>query len=95
MAPEANTRSILPTTSPTIINPTPADSPPKTRTGAHRSTKVAGKLKVLPEEPLTPAEALTKKEEPEETHGGTSDDGDVDEDEDEEETDVQVSTTSA
>jgi len=68
---------------------------PKTR-GANRSTKVAGKLKVLPEQPeLVTAKAADPPgppRDPDETVGATgdSDEGDVDDDE-EEPGDVEVS----
>lgn len=67
----------------------PASTEPKTR-GANRSTKAAGKLKVLPEQPDLPTlrgESPNPKEREESTGtGGDSDDGDVDENEE----DVEV-----
>lgn len=94
MAPEpASSRNILPTSSP---NPSTAqpDSLQKTRSGANRSTKVAGKLQVLPEEPQAPPPRVSlNKETTEEGRAGTgeSDDGDVDDDEDDaDQDDVQV-----
>ncbi|KAF8218513.1 DUF155-domain-containing protein [Tricholoma matsutake] len=66
--------------------------PSETKTrGANRSTKVAGKLKVLPEQPELPG--LQKEREGSGTTGD-SDDGDVDEAEDEEQEDVEVRTLS-
>jgi len=63
----------------------------KTR-GANRSTKVAGKLKVLPEQPELPGLHRESSKEREESVGttGDSDDGDVDEAEDEDQEDVEV-----
>ncbi|KAG6888465.1 hypothetical protein C0992_008433 [Termitomyces sp. T32_za158] len=63
---------------------------PKIR-GANRSTKAAGKLKVLPEQPDLPSlrgESLKDREESLST-GGDSDEGDVDESSDEQE-DIEV-----
>jgi hypothetical protein len=67
--------------------------PSETKTrGANRSTKVAGKLKVLPEQPEHPGLHRESSKEREESVGttGDSDDGDVDEAEDEEQEDVEV-----
>jgi len=67
--------------------------PPETKIrGANRSTKVAGKLKVLPEQPELPGLHRESSKEREESVGttGDSDDGDVDEYEDEEQEDVEV-----
>jgi hypothetical protein len=60
--------------------------------GANRSTKIAGKLKVLPEQPELPGLHGESSKEREESVGttGDSDDGDVDEAEDEEQEDVEV-----
>ncbi|KAG5654574.1 hypothetical protein H0H81_000099 [Sphagnurus paluster] len=61
--------------------------------GANRSTKAAGKLKVLPEQPEFPTLRGDSLREREESTGtaGDSDDGDVDENDDEEEQeDVEV-----
>jgi hypothetical protein len=69
---------------------------PKTR-GANRSTKVAGKLKVLPEQPeLVTVKAVDLPGPPrdhDETVGttGDSDEGDIDDDDDDEPGDVEVS----
>ena len=64
--------------------------PSETKTrGANRSTKVAGKLKVLPEQPELPGESSREREESVGTTGD-SDDGDVDEAEDEDPEDVEV-----
>ncbi|KAG6827601.1 hypothetical protein H0H92_011174 [Tricholoma furcatifolium] len=63
---------------------------PKTR-GANRSTKAAGKLKVLPEQPDLPSlqgESPKENESPVGT-GGDSDDGDVDENSEDQE-DIEV-----
>ncbi|KAG6861290.1 hypothetical protein C0995_001844 [Termitomyces sp. Mi166 len=57
---------------------------PKIR-GANRSTKAAGKLKVLPEQPDLPSEFPKDREE----SGGDSDDGDVEENSEEQE-DIEV-----
>ena len=57
--------------------------------GANRSTKVAGKLKVLPEQPELHRESSKEREESVGTTGD-SDDGDVDEAEDEDQEDVEV-----
>ncbi|RDB30530.1 Sporulation protein RMD1 [Hypsizygus marmoreus] len=63
---------------------------PKSR-GANRSTKGAGKLKVLPEQPDLPALRGESPRERDESTGtaGDSDDGDIDENDDEQE-DVEV-----
>lgn len=73
----------------------PGSSEPKAR-GANRSTKVAGKLKVLPEEPepVSPR-AVDLPGPPRNDHDeniGTtgSDEGNVDDDDDEEQEDVEV-----
>jgi hypothetical protein len=67
----------------------PSETKPR---GANRSTKVAGKLKVLPEQPEPPGLHRESSKEREESVGtvGDSDDGDVDEAEDEEQEDVEV-----
>ncbi|KAG5725254.1 Sporulation protein RMD1 [Termitomyces sp. T112] len=64
---------------------------PKFR-GANRSTKAAGKLKVLPEQPDIPSlrgESLKDREESSSSTGGDSDEGDVDENGEEQE-DIEV-----
>ncbi|KAF5383305.1 hypothetical protein D9615_005001 [Tricholomella constricta] len=61
---------------------------PKAR-GANRSTKAAGKLKVLPEQPEISSLRGESPKEREESTGGDSDEGDVSESEDEPE-DVEV-----
>lgn len=75
----------------------PAESKPR---GANRSTKVAGKLKVLPEQPedlgiiggKSPARIFKPPKDYPESSGitGDSDDGDVEENDDSQETDVEV-----
>ncbi|KAF8633057.1 hypothetical protein AX15_001534 [Amanita polypyramis BW_CC] len=81
------------------ISRSSAQTEPKLR-GANRSTKVAGKLKVLPEQPdhligFRP-EGVTLRTEPIKEHfdnvetAGDSDDADVDEDEDEQEEEIEV-----
>ncbi|KAG5337477.1 hypothetical protein C0989_009573 [Termitomyces sp. Mn162] len=65
---------------------------PKFR-GANRSTKAAGKLKVLPEQPDIPSlrgESLKDREESSSSTGGDSDEGDVDENGEEQE-DIEIS----
>ena len=68
---------------------------PKAR-GANRSTKVAGKLKVLPEQPEPVTAKVADLPLPPKDHGesvgttGDSDEGDIDSDDDEPE-DVEVS----
>jgi hypothetical protein len=70
--------------------------------GANRSTKVAGKLKVLPEQPdnlpgFRP-QAVTLQTEPIRDHidnveaTGDSDEADIDEDEDEQDEEIEVSS---
>lgn len=80
----------------------PPPPEPKPR-GANRSTKVAGKLKVLPEQPEVPdlagKKGLTQPAGPSKEHEGSvgttgsSDEGDVDEDEEQE--DVEVNNVHA
>ncbi len=74
----------------------PADTKPR---GANRSTKVAGKLKVLPEQPedlqiggKSPAHIFKPPKDHTESAGNTgdSDDGDVEENDDSQEYDVEV-----
>jgi hypothetical protein len=62
------------------------DPEPKTR-GANRSTKVAGKLKVLPDQPTLGTQSkLEPRQDPGESVGTT---GDTDDGDDEEEEDVE------
>ncbi|KAH7882362.1 DUF155-domain-containing protein, partial [Phlebopus sp. FC_14] len=76
---------------------TPSNSPvvePKAR-GANRSTKVAGKLKVLPDQPTTPAtkaKLLVEPQQPVEVDEstGATDEGDDEEEEEEDEDDEHV-----
>jgi hypothetical protein len=71
---------------------------PKAR-GANRSTKVAGKLKVLPEQPDNlpsfRSEGVTLRTPPSKVDSvevtGDSDEADIDEDEDEQEDEIEVS----
>lgn len=75
----------------------PVQAEPKAR-GANRSTKVAGKLKVLPEQPDNlpsfRSEGATLRTEPSKVDSveatGDSDEADIDEDEDEQEDEIEV-----
>lgn len=75
-------------------NPKPTDTKPR---GANRSTKVAGKLKVLPEQPedlpVLPSKPFSKPRRDHAESAGTtgdSDDGDVEENDDSQEYDAEV-----
>jgi hypothetical protein len=65
---------------------------PKAR-GANRSTKAAGKLKVLPEQPDISTIRGESPKEREESTGGDSEDADVDENEEQEDVEVCVFNT--
>lgn len=75
-----SSKPLLPKTNPPSSLPT-AQVEPKIR-GANRSTKTAGKLKVLPDQPTIPGPAPRAAPEPEESPNVT---GDTDEGDDEEE----------
>lgn len=74
-----SSKPLLPKTNPPS-SPSTTQVEPKVR-GANRSTKTAGKLKVLPDQPTLPAPA-TRPPEPDESPNAT---GDTDEGDDEEE----------
>lgn len=84
-----SSKPLLPKTNP----PQPssaAQAEPKIR-GANRSTKTAGKLKVLPDQPTTPGPATRLAPEPDEgvNATGDTDEGDDEEEEDDDEDDEE------
>lgn len=77
-----SSQPLLPKTNPPSSPPT-TQAEPKTR-GANRSTKTAGKLKVLPDQPTAPSPAPRPAPEPEESSDSSSDSDESDSDEEEE-----------
>ena len=76
-----SSKPLLPKTNPPPAPPSTTEAEPKIR-GANRSTKTAGKLKVLPDQPTTPGPATRPTPELDESPNAT---GDTDEGDDEEE----------